>query len=180
MFARWGERSGLFSVVAPRDENSDAKKQSTVSEEETRGGASESEGVQKNDEEANEEANKASLASANDEELSSRQQEQLQEATNGKKLLLEGQKLREIQAMARDDFCKYQRARYLHKASQTWFDSYVVGVHYDDGVGQPYYTIVYQPREDEEHIEKQTTRDRLAHTAWDEQKTLSILSSRGK
>jgi hypothetical protein len=69
-------------------------------------------------------------------------------------------------------FAKNQRVAYFHKASDTWMeDACIVGVHHDDGVDQPYYTIRYQQPDSEEHIEKRTTRDQLKIPSWDQEWT---------
>jgi hypothetical protein len=71
-------------------------------------------------------------------------------------------------------FAKNQRVAFFHKVSDTWIENtHVVGVHHDDGVDQPYYTIRYQQSDSEEPIEKQTTCDRLKISAWDEAWTIS-------
>ena len=180
MFSRWGERSGLFGILAPRAKAKPAPasdEQEAPLEESTGTLGSELKSSQGEDSIAD---STRTTEDNNDEILSSTREKVPQEKQkSADELILEGQKSREVQALARDDFCKNQRARYLHKASQTWFDNaHIVGVHHDDGVDQPYYTIMYHPRPEEEPVEKQTTRDRLAHVPWDEQKTLEILSSR--
>lgn len=91
---------------------------------------------------------------------------------------LQEQKVLEIQALARDSFCKNQRVRYLHKASGKHFEAVILAVHFDDGVDRPYYTIRYA--RDDETIEKQTTSDRLSYVAFDEDKTYEIISSKIK
>jgi hypothetical protein len=92
--------------------------------------------------------------------------------------LLQSQKDREIKASG-ESFAKNQRVAYFHKASNVWFeDTYIVGVHHDDGVDQPYYTIRYKKDDSEEPIEKQTTHDRLKYAQWDPEKTWKILSKK--
>jgi len=109
------------------------------------------------------------------------EQKQQQEIER-KKCLLQSQKEREIQAAAQTElgsFVKNQRARYFHKLSEQWYnDAHIVGVHHDDGVDQPYYTIRYRKPEEIESIEKQTTRDRLEYAEWEEEKTWTILSKK--
>lgn len=71
----------------------------------------------------------------------------------------------------------HQRVAYFHKASDTWMnDTYIVGVHHDDGEDKPYYTIRYKKPDSEEPIEKQTTHDRLNYAPWDSEQTWAILS----
>ena len=90
--------------------------------------------------------------------------------------LIEGQKKREQNASARNQYVKQQRVRYYHKTSDQWIDeAVVVGVHYDDGPDKPYYTIKYNLPEDGSTMEKQTTEDRLEEVEFDEQKTWEIL-----
>ena len=91
---------------------------------------------------------------------------------------LQEQKVAEIQALARNSFCKNQRVRYLHKASGRHFEAVIVAVHLDDGIDRPYYTVRYS--REAETIEKQTTSDRLSHVAFDEDKTYEIISSKIK
>eukprot|EP00523_Entomoneis_sp_CCMP467_P021645 CAMPEP_0168842180 /NCGR_PEP_ID=MMETSP0727-20121128/7557_1 /TAXON_ID=265536 /ORGANISM="Amphiprora sp., Strain CCMP467" /LENGTH=255 /DNA_ID=CAMNT_0008895721 /DNA_START=42 /DNA_END=807 /DNA_ORIENTATION=+ len=109
--------------------------------------------------------------------------------------VLKNQETLEIQALAADDFAKYQRALYHHRARGRHFECCVVGVH-DEDDGPNYYTIQYceetepegestvtsstlpgqpQQQQNQELVEKQTTRDRLQHVSWDKQKTLSLL-----
>jgi len=62
--------------------------------------------------------------------------------------------VREALASEDDQFAKYQRVRYYHKASGTWIGGdgdgcHVVGVHRDDDPDRPYYTIQYRHREDD-------------------------------
>ena len=45
----------------------------------------------------------------------------------------------EVEARARGHFVKKQKVRYLHKATDTWHDAVIVGVHFDDGPDKPYY-----------------------------------------
>eukprot|EP00977_Amphora_coffeiformis_P015029 scaffold4298_cov183-Amphora_coffeaeformis.AAC.6 len=86
---------------------------------------------------------------------------------------MELQKVQETQALGRDSFCKNQRVGYLHKASGRQYEAVVVGVHLDDGIDRPYFTIRYYKSDANppEMIEKQTTRDRLSHVSFDEAKT---------
>jgi hypothetical protein len=75
-------------------------------------------------------------------------------------------------------FAKNQRAACFHKASDTWIENtHIVGVHHDDGVDQPYYTIRYQQSDSEEPTEKQTIHDRLKIPSWDQEWTSGRVTS---
>lgn len=205
MFSRWGEGSGLFGIIAPRVEKTKRGVRTDSIRNETTTRRTEVVIESENFEvippqdatpPTTDDAKRPDYSNAVDIDTEStgaesspprHQQHQTKEEeedenlkeTDPEIMLLQGQKSREIEALAKGDFCKHQRARYLHKASQSWFDdSYVVGVHYDDGIDRPYYTIVYRPNPIEEPVEKQTTRDRLDYVPWDEKKTREILSQK--
>ncbi|KAL7555352.1 hypothetical protein ACA910_001388 [Epithemia clementina (nom. ined.)] len=213
MLSRWGERCGLFRILAPHYEQNyggSPKREKAEREEDvgTQDDAIPSPGnsLGKLDEATTESTVSKSFSGCvtensqtglgdeiEDEQVLSRDEDRpassedqllshkLPAVDEHDQMILDAQKSSEVQALARDDFCKNQRARYLHKASQTWYnDALVVSVHNDDGVEKPYYTILYHPRPGEEPVEKQTTRDRLAHVPWDENKTREILSSRSR
>ena len=127
-----------------------------------------------------------------DEEEDQEQQQQQQREIDQKQRMLSDQKEREEKAKAVGAFVKNQSARYHHKLSGEWFDAQIVGVHHDDGVENPYYTIQYhksvpssaaEGEEGEQQqerilVEKQTTGDRLEHVEWDEEVAWSILSKK--
>jgi len=106
----------------------------------------------------------------------SEEEEKLQREYEHKKRVLEGQREREMKARAEGKFTKNQRARY-QKSPDMIHDAHIVGVHYDDGVENPYYTIQYE-RENGDRVEKQTTPDRLEHVDFDEEKAWAILSKK--
>ena len=65
-------------------------------------------------------------------------------------------------------------------------DAVVVGVHFDDGPENPYYTIKYKKQCEEilddgskkttvREVEKQTNPDRLSRVPWDEDKSWKVL-----
>ena len=83
-------------------------------------------------------------------------------------------------------FAEKQRVRYLNKATNSICDAVVVGVHYDDGPDNPYYTIKYKKQCEEilddgskkttvREVEKQTNPDRLSRVPWDEDKSWKVL-----
>jgi hypothetical protein len=169
-FMNLAEKSGLTGLLAPKKRKKDDSPED---------GSSKAK--------ANTPAAVAAAAAADSAVTPSAQELELE----NKKRLLESQKDREIKGAAsstatRNCFVKNQRVFYFHKASDTWFDdAYIVGVHHDDGVDQPYYTIRYYKNNDstleaqlQEPIEKQTTHDRLKYAAWDQDKTWAILSKR--
>jgi len=101
---------------------------------------------------------------------------------------LEFQREAEKEAEKRGHFAEKQRVLYYHKATGQYFDSVIVGVHYDDGPDTPYYTIKYtkpniQISDDGAEVdtpiemEKQTNPDRLQRLEWDQKKTEHILKS---
>lgn len=96
--------------------------------------------------------------------------------------IMHAQKVLETQALARNSFTKNQRVEYMHKATGKKYEAVVVDVHFDDGLDRPYFTVRYKRSSGNpsEIIEKQTTRDRLTHVAFDEAKTYKILSSKLK
>lgn len=120
-------------------------------------------------------------ATPTEEELSLQEEERgnddAEREQEQKDMLLRGQKEREDLAIAAGKFVKNQRARYVHKATEEWFDAWVVGVHLDDGPDNPYYTIQYHSR-DGEWIEKQTTSNRMAFVKWDTDLSWKILSKK--
>lgn len=93
--------------------------------------------------------------------------------------ILEAQKVLETQALARDSFTKNQRVEYIHKGTGKKYAAVIADVHFDDGLERPYFTIRYH-RSTGDLVEKQTTRDRLRHVAFDEAKTKRILSAKLK
>ena len=83
-------------------------------------------------------------------------------------------------------FAENQRVRYLNKTTNSICDAVVVGVHYDDGPDNPYYTIKYKKQCEEilddgskkttvREVEKQTNPDRLSRVPWDEDKSWKVL-----
>ena len=85
-------------------------------------------------------------------------------------------------------FAKKQRVRYFNKVSNSICDAVVVGVHFDDGPQDPYYTIKYKKQCEEiledgtkkttlREVEKQTNPDRLSRVPWEEEKAWKVLSN---
>mmetsp|Transcript_3881 Transcript_3881/g.6420 ORF Transcript_3881/g.6420 Transcript_3881/m.6420 type:complete len:156 (-) Transcript_3881:149-616(-) len=85
-------------------------------------------------------------------------------------------------------FAENQRVRYLNKTTNSTCDAVIVGVHYDDGPDNPYYTIKYKKQCEEilddgskntsvivREVEKQTNPDRLSRVPWDEDKSWKVL-----
>jgi prolyl oligopeptidase PreP (S9A serine peptidase family) len=85
-------------------------------------------------------------------------------------------------------FAKKQRVRYHNKRTNSVCDAVVVGVHYDDGPNNPYYTIKYKAQYETGEVlddgskkatiievEKQTTPDRLSRVPWDEDAAWKVL-----
>jgi len=101
---------------------------------------------------------------------------------------LDAQLKAEKEAAARGPkfFAKKQRVRYLNKTTNSVCDAVVVGVHYDDGPDNPYYTIKYKKQCEEildegskrtyiSEVEKQTNPERLSRVPWDEDATWKVL-----
>mmetsp|Transcript_26941 Transcript_26941/g.37869 ORF Transcript_26941/g.37869 Transcript_26941/m.37869 type:complete len:163 (+) Transcript_26941:535-1023(+) len=104
-----------------------------------------------------------------------------------RRMQLESQRKRELEAESRGAYIAKQRVKYHFRATDSFHDAVILGVHLDDGPDHPYYTIKYQKADvtlneqgDEEaslvQVEKQTTPDRLHRVPWDEEATWSILS----
>jgi hypothetical protein len=154
MFMGFAERVGLTGFLAPREGKKDDSKDAPVN---TTAGTTPT-------------TETATAAPETELEIKNR--------------LLQSQKDREIKASGEggnSSFTKNQRVAYFHKASNTWMeDTYIVGVHHDDGEDQPYYTIRYKKpdSEDQEPIEKQTTHDRLKIAEWNPETTWKILSKK--
>ena len=100
---------------------------------------------------------------------------------------LQAQRVREDQAARVGAFAMKQRVKYHHKATHTFFDAHVVGVHLDDGPDKPYYTIKYTTRDvavdengkqdiSELIMEKQTTCDRLERVPFSEEETWKLIN----
>ena len=151
---KWAEKSGILKWMAPRRKDKQ--------EMEASGDLAEARAEQ---EQQQAEAQRQKEA-----------EEQRRRYVERKRRLLSDQKEREDRASEAGMFVKNQRALYLHKASGQQVDAQVVGVHHDDGPDNPYYTIQYQPSQDGERIEKQTTGDRLDTVEWDEESSWEIMS----
>jgi hypothetical protein len=106
-----------------------------------------------------------------------------------KSFIIEQQRKREEVANASNAFVANQQVLYLFKATETWYDATIAGVHFDDGPDRPYYTIRFWRNEieyDEDHcvesavrriVEKQTTPDRLRRVDFDPEQTWRILNN---
>mmetsp|Transcript_1144 Transcript_1144/g.2652 ORF Transcript_1144/g.2652 Transcript_1144/m.2652 type:complete len:149 (-) Transcript_1144:94-540(-) len=103
-----------------------------------------------------------------------------------RKRRLDAQRKAEQDAEANGVFAKKQRVQYRNKANNTICDAVVVGVHFDDGLDKPYYTIRYKKQSEEEKqdgmkrvsvvdVEKQTNPDRLTRVPWNEEATWKII-----
>lgn len=105
-----------------------------------------------------------------------------------KRRRLDAQLKAEREAAARGPkfFAKKQRVRYLNKLTNSVCDAVVVGVHFDDGPENPYYTIRYKKQCEEildggskkttvREVEKQTDPDRLSRVPWDEEAAWKVL-----
>ncbi|KAI2503735.1 hypothetical protein MHU86_10716 [Fragilaria crotonensis] len=106
-----------------------------------------------------------------------------------KRFIIEQQRKREEVAKANNTFVANQQVTYFFKATETWYDATIAGVHYDDGPDRPYYTIRFWRNDiefDEDHcvesavrrvVEKQTTPDRLRRVEFDPEQTWRILNN---
>mmetsp|Transcript_3742 Transcript_3742/g.8316 ORF Transcript_3742/g.8316 Transcript_3742/m.8316 type:complete len:156 (-) Transcript_3742:362-829(-) len=103
-----------------------------------------------------------------------------------KRRRLDAQKKAEEDAEARGVFAKKQRVRYHNKSTDVICDAIVVGVHFDDGLEHPYYTIKHKKQIEEEledgckkvdivEVEKQTNPDRLQRVPWDDELSWKVL-----
>jgi hypothetical protein len=163
MFTRIAENLGLFDIMAPR-------KKTEVKGAANRGGRG-----------------KNTTNAAKDAETQQEPSETDEERQLGlKKAALQSQKEKEKQAESMGSFVKKQRVKYLHKATEQWFDAHIIGVHFDDGPDKPYYTIKYKKDDgavgdngdeiiSETIMEKQTTPDRLERVPFCEDESWKLI-----
>mmetsp|Transcript_7816 Transcript_7816/g.11228 ORF Transcript_7816/g.11228 Transcript_7816/m.11228 type:complete len:174 (-) Transcript_7816:175-696(-) len=162
------EKMGLWDFFAPQNRTSKRQK--------------------KEQRKANENNNDVESATTPGPERHPQQQEdEVDPETRIRRMQLNSQREREIQAESRNAYVKKQRVKYHYRAMDSWHDAVILGVHLDDGPDKPYYTIKYQKADvtmDEQgnevaslvEVEKQTTPDRLQRVPWNENATWAILS----
>jgi hypothetical protein len=164
MFTRIAENLGLFDIMAPR-------KKTEVKGAANRGGRG------KNT------TNDAKAAKPQQQEPVETDEERV---LRMKQSALQSQEEKERQAEMMGLFVKKQRVRYLHKATEQWFEAHIIGVHLDDGPDKPYYTIKYKKYDvavgddgneviSETIMEKQTTPDRLERVPFCEDESWKLI-----